>query len=264
MGYRAELLRDYWRVFGAAGLPLAARTRLMADPGLVTLTPPGASHPVSVRLGTSDISTYREVFIQQAYRLDLRTPPRVLVDAGANIGLTSVYFASRYPGARILAIEPEASNAALLTANAAPYPTVTVIRGAVWNENVPIDVTDPGLGKWGFRTRTTGNGHGSQQVQGMTIDALMRAQGVDFIDVLKVDVEGAEREIFADPSAWIDRVGVIVIELHDRFRTGCSRAFYRATSGFDVEWSARDRSVAVARDGLLISAPPSSAAVRGF
>jgi hypothetical protein len=82
--------------------------------------------------------------------------------------------------------------------------------------------------------------------------------------VLKVDIEGAEREVFADPSAWIDRVGVIIVELHDRFRTGCSRAFYRATGGFDVEWSPRDRSVAVARNGLLLNAPPGSAAVRGF
>lgn len=263
MGYRAELLKDYLRVFGTGGVGFAARAATMAEPGAATLTPPGARQPVSVRLGTSDVSTYREVFIQHAYRLDLRTPPRVIVDAGANIGLTSVYFAIRYPGARILAIEPEASNAALLTANAAPYPNITVIRGAVWNANRPIDVLDPGLGKWGFRTGAGGNGHGGQQVPGMTIDALMDAHGVDYIDVLKVDVEGAERELFSDPSAWIDRVGVIVAELHDRFRPGCSRAFYGATAGFDLEWTTRDRTVAVARDGLLVSEPPGSAAVRG-
>jgi FkbM family methyltransferase len=263
MGYRTELLKDYHRVFGPAGLALAARSRAMSDPGVATLTPAGARHPVTVRLGTSDISTYREVFLQHAYALELRTPPRVVVDAGANIGLTSVYFALRYPDARILAIEPEASNETLLAANAAPYPTITAVRGALWNADLPIDVVDPGLGKWGFRTRAA-NGHSGAQVPGMTIDTLMRTHGVDYIDVLKVDIEGAEREVFADPSAWIDRVGVIIVELHDRFRTGCSRAFYRATGGFDVEWSPRDRSVAVARNGLLLNAPPGSAAVRGF
>src|SRR5688500_10004432 len=61
MGYRTELLKDYHRVFGAAGLALAARSRAMSDPGAASLTPAGARHPVTVRLGTSDISTYREV-----------------------------------------------------------------------------------------------------------------------------------------------------------------------------------------------------------
>jgi hypothetical protein len=117
MNYQTELLKDYCRVFGPAGVALAARAKVMTEPGERVIVPPGAAHPVTVRLRTSDIPTYREVFLQQAYRLALQRPPSVIVDAGANIGLTSVYFALRYPAARIVAVEPEASNFALLTTN---------------------------------------------------------------------------------------------------------------------------------------------------
>lgn len=255
MSYQTELLRDYWRVFGPAGVAIAARAKVLPQPGVRTLVPPGASHPVTLRLRTSDIPTYREVFLQGAYRLDLRVPPRVIVDAGANIGLTSVDFAIRHPGARIVAIEPEASNVELLAANTAPYGDVTVVRGALWNENTEIGIVDPGLGKWGFQTRNGSALPGTQRVQALTVDELMRRHGIDYIDVLKIDIEGAEKEVFADPSAWIDRVGIIIVELHERLRTGCNRAFYQATSGFDMEWIPRERSVAVARQGLLAATP---------
>jgi FkbM family methyltransferase len=254
MGYRLNLLRDYWRVFGPAGLILGAAAKLMPRPMTKCLTPPGARHTVSLRIRTSDVPTFREVFLQEGYRLSLRTAPRVIVDAGANIGLTSVYFAIRFPQARIVAVEPEASNCAMLVANARPYPSITVVQAALWNENAMIDVIDPGKGKWGFQTRNSGNdaaGPAVGRVPAVTVDALMRAHAIDFIDVLKIDIEGAEREVFADPSAWIDRVGVIVIELHERLKSGCNRSVYCATNGFDVEWMQREHSMCFARSTML-------------
>jgi FkbM family methyltransferase len=259
MGYRLNLLRDYWRVFGPRGPLLAASAKFMPRPMTRRLTPPGARHAVTLRIGTSDVPTFREVFRQEGYRLSLRTAPRVIVDAGANIGLTSVYLATRFPQARIVAVEPEASNFALLTANTRPYPSVSVVQAALWNENTPIDVIDPGKGKWGFQTRRNEDdavGPAVERVPGVTVDALMRAHAIDFIDVLKVDIEGAEREVFADPSAWIDRVGIIVIELHERLKSGCNRSVYCATNGFDVEWMQREHSMCFARSAMLSAAEP--------
>ena len=62
-------------------------------------------------------------------------------------------------------------------------------------------------------TELAGEGHA---VAAITRDRLMRDQGIDHIDILKVDIEGAEKEVFADTSAWIDRVGSIIVELHER------------------------------------------------
>ena len=81
----------------------------------------------------------------------------------------------------------------------------------------------------------------------------MAGVNLDFVDLLKVDIEGAEREVFASPAAWIERVGVIIIELHDRFVRGCALNFYTATRGFACEWHAGEH-VIVARRGLMENA----------
>lgn len=70
------------------------------------------------------------------------------------------------------------------------------------------------------------------------------------IDLLKVDIECSEIEVFAGAAAWIDRVGVILIELHDRFKRGCALSFYTAVQDFAVEWR-RGAMVGVARQGLV-------------
>ena len=84
------------------------------------------------------------------------------------------------------------------------------------------------------------------------MDELMRRYSLSSIDVLKVDIEGAEQQVSADSAAWIDRVGAIIIELHEAIAPGRSRSFYRATIDFDL-FSVRGENVLVSRspaDGL--------------
>ena len=68
-----------------------------------------------------------------------------------------------------------------------------------------------------------------------TVDDIMAEYACDAIDLLKIDIEGGEREVFADASKWIDKVGVLVAELHERYQVGCTRNFYLATRDFDVD-----------------------------
>jgi hypothetical protein len=68
----------------------------------------------------------------------------------------------------------------------------------------------------------------------MTLDKLMDECGIDYIDVLKIDIEGSEKEVFENAARWIDRVGMIAVELHDRFKSGCSSSVYSATKGFEI------------------------------
>jgi hypothetical protein len=106
------------------------------------------------------------------------------------------------------------------------------------------------LGTWGFMTSATGDtelrGERRQRVRGVTIDGLMRDHGFDHIDVLKLDIEGAEREVFATPGTWLEKTDLIIAELHERLKVGCNRAFYQATAGFDREWF-KGENVFVAR-----------------
>ncbi len=74
----------------------------------------------------------------------------------------------------------------------------------------------------------------------LTILDVMERFGLDHIDLLKLDVEGAEAEILAASAPWIDRVEMIVAELHDNVRPGCTAAFEMATASFPIEESRRE------------------------
>jgi len=167
--------------------------------------------------------------------------PEAIIDAGANIGLASIYFANKFPESHIIAIEPEASNFEMLIRNVSPYPNVIPINAALWNRNEEINLVDPGLGKWGFMTQS-GNyeeaslGRVTHRVQGMTINKIMNDNHLERIDILKLDIEGAEREVFIDSSSWINKVNALIVELHERMKSGCNRSFYNNSDGFDNEW----------------------------
>lgn len=211
-------------------------------------------HPFWLRLLSSDVPTYEQVFVNLDYAFEVQRAPACIVDAGANIGLASIYFANRFPSARIIAIEPEQGNYELLRANLAPYPQVTALQAALWHRNEEICLVDPGLGNWGFTIEGGGDGRtGSHpirhRVKAVTMDWILNAFELDRIDILKIDIEGAEKEVFADTSAWIDRVDAIIIELHERYKKGCNRSFYCGSPGFAHEWT-RGENVYLSRGNL--------------
>ena len=118
----------------------------------VSVSVSGLRHPVRVRLRTTDVSVLSEMVEDVEYDLNFAVPPRVIVDAGANTGITSVFYANRYPHATIYAIEREPSNFELLAKNAAPYDNVVCLRAALWKEDGAVMISDPGTGHWGFQT----------------------------------------------------------------------------------------------------------------
>jgi FkbM family methyltransferase len=202
---------------------------------------PDCEYPFQLRVPSSDVPTCEQVFINQEYDFLVERPPSVIVDAGANIGLASIYFANKYPTAKILAIEPEDSNFRLLKLNTHPYSNITPIQAALWDKNEEINLVDPGAGKWGFMTemRNPAREAGSDichTVTAMSLDKIIKDYNLENIDILKIDIEGAEKEVFSDSSAWIEKVTSIIIELHERMKPGCNRSFYCGSNGFDNEW----------------------------
>ncbi len=225
--------RVYAEVFGWPGYWLALKTKLAGAPyERQVQTPTG---PIFLRLKTSDLNAYDKVFLQHDYAFPVSATPSVIVDAGANIGFASIYFARKYPQARILAIEPELSNFRLLERNVQPFKNVVPVHAALWREDTTMDVVDPGIGHWGFQVTTDAAGRRVETVEALSVPTLMRRYGVDHIDIFKVDIEGAEKELFESAEGWINRVGSIMIELHDRLKPGCTETFSRAAAGFPVE-----------------------------
>ena len=217
--------------------PLASASALwqhLGDKALIRLRVPGLPHPLFARKHTSDGAVFDQVFLQRTYLFDLPNPnPALIIDAGANVGYTSVFFANRYPSARILAIEPEPSNFAVLAQNVAPYPNIEPIQAALWKEHTFLKIDNPEEDTVSIRVEATAAGQPGTLEAVTMLDLLERA-GRERVDLLKMDIEGAERELF-EPGCevWLDRVDTIVIELHDRMKPGCSPAFYRALTRYD-------------------------------
>jgi FkbM family methyltransferase len=232
-------LRDgfalYNSLFGMSGVFLAASSRLFGSPAQVTVEAPGIQHPVHLRLRTTDVASCEEILIKRQYDWDFRRTPQIIVDAGANIGLASIFYANKYPSARIIAIEPEASNFQMLVKNTAAYSRVKTVNAALWSENCELDIFDPEQGHTAFQMRGETDTRGTQRarVSGITLDKLMSDFGINHIDLLKVDVEGAERQVFAQPDRWIAGVENIAIELHDWMLPGCEDAVQQAATGFE-------------------------------
>jgi len=234
-------IKTYIRTVGLRGLLYAIKAKVTNSTIYFKLKRPDCKYPFRLRIPSSDVPTYEQVFINHDYDFLVETHPKVIVDAGANIGLASIYFANKYPGAKIIALEPEQSNFELFKENIAPYSNVIPIQAALWNKNEEIDLIDPGLGNWGFMTETKDStenlpGNICHTVMAMTIDKIMRDYSLTKIDILKIDIEGAEREVFSDTSLWIEKIDSIIIELHERMKAGCNRSFYCGSNGFDNEW----------------------------
>ena len=234
-------IRMYYGILGFEGLLSAIKAKITHSTTLIVLDRQDCNNPFRLRIPSTDIPMYQQVFIDQEYDFLVKTQPKVIIDAGANIGLASIYFTNKYPDAKIIAIEPEQSNFELLKENIAPYPNIIPIQAALWHKNEEINLIDPGLGKVGFMTEKKNPskslpGNTCQIVEAITIDKIMKDYNLEKIDILKMDIEGAEREVFSDTSAWIEKVDSLIVELHERMKAGCNRSFYSGSKGFDHEW----------------------------
>jgi len=104
-----------------------------------------------VRIGTSDLAVCKQVIFDEEYAFETDHPVTCIIDAGANIGCATVWFARKYPAARIIAVEPDVGNFELLKRNVSGFPNVIPIRAAVWPCDQELVVRDSGGGNWAIR-----------------------------------------------------------------------------------------------------------------
>lgn len=228
----AELSSRSGRYFHRYGVLAGAATlvRAVCGRGSVWLPLPGRNEQILLRRHTSDVAAFEQVFIDLEYDLQLGDLcPKLIIDGGANVGCASIFFASRFPQASIWAFEPERSNYNILERNCKRFDNITAMNAAIWSSDTQVEIQNPDDEKWAFRVREA-SANGQSRVQALSIPSILKMTGADRVDILKLDIEGAERDLFeGNVTQWIDRVGVIIVELHDWLRPGCSDALSRAT-----------------------------------
>lgn len=220
-------LYRFIRFFGLrSGLILWVKVRLGV---LGNIRIPELAHPFRIRKGTTDLPIFQQIFLSRSYDIVINYPPQLIIDGGANIGLSAIFFGSRYPDAKVIAIEPEASNFQLLVENTSRYKNVECKLGAIWSTKTNLTVIDSNQGHSGFITAKRENS--GSTVTTFTIDEIANGRS---IDILKIDIEGSEKELFSENyQSWLPMVKCLIIEIHDTTNPGASKSVLTAVSQYD-------------------------------
>lgn len=129
---------------------------------------------IYLRKKSSDVDTFYQNIIYEQYRLkNIPFSPKVIVDAGANIGLSALYFSNQYPASKIYALEPFKENYDLLVKNTKKHSQIIPLHTALWRESRSLMVSDSGSGFWGFQVRESPI-LGHEGVKSVSIESLMK------------------------------------------------------------------------------------------
>jgi FkbM family methyltransferase len=185
---------------------------------------------VWLRPGTADVATIDQILIGPYMPVEKGWDPGTIIDCGANIGLATRYLQHAYPNARIVAVEPEQGNFELLQYNMKDFSKVQCVRAGIWPEEGTLQLQREGHQESAFRTEAGDHG----DTEALTIPRIIQRYSMERIGLLKIDIEGSEKELFTGGDlTWIDKVDRLSIELHDWFRPGCGNAFFKAISRYD-------------------------------
>lgn len=216
---------DYIKRFGVAkGLRNYFLCRIRRS-GLVSVYYGTRGEQCILRSGTADVMVFEQVFLFDDYDIKFKTDPEFIIDAGAHIGLASLYFSTRFPRAQIICLEPESGNFSLLIQNVKHIPKIIPLKVALWHSSGEIFMDNPHANTWAFRV--------SEQksdviVPTIDIESILNQYQQCKVNVLKIDIEGSEKALFENKPPWTDQVDYIVIETHDHIQAGASDAVERA------------------------------------
>lgn len=210
---------------------------------------------VLLRQNSSDTSLVGQIFIDKAFDLNqLKRCPEIkaflsearksgkrplIIDAGANIGLTSIYLATQFRDALIIAIEPEPSNFAMLCNNTRGLPILPIPCGLA-STSQKVSIVDTGDGFWAFQTKAPLEHEDPKNlVDCVTVDEIFSEhQDECFPFIVKIDIEGAEKDVFSANIDWINHTPILITELHDWMlpRQGVSSPFLKAVAPLDRDF----------------------------
>ena len=222
---------------------------------------------VKIRCNSTDDLTFRQVFVRKEYDIShLRQYERILgvyrnilaaerlpiiIDAGANVGAASIWFAMQFPGARIVAVEPDPGNAAMCRVNTERFTNIKVVEGAIGSEPGLVFLSNPLNEAWAVQTVRGQSGH----IPVHTIPGLVHGQReFSQLFIVKIDIEGFEMDLFEANTEWVQDTTAIFVEPHDWLfpQKGTSLSFQRALLGRGFE-------IVISGENLVFISLPKSA-----
>lgn len=187
----------------------AAALRLPLPPLRVRIRFPGGAHAISFK-AIADVWVLKDVLLDREYDHPYPGAPEVIVDLGANIGISTAYFAARFPGAIVHAVEPNPHLARQLAENLAGFGNVRVHHFALGAGDGRASLS---LGASSAASSIVARvGANAVSVETVSFATLFARIGSERIDILKFDIEGAERYLFERPAPR--PVGAYVGEIH--------------------------------------------------
>jgi FkbM family methyltransferase len=261
LGASYRFAREAWPLISTLGIPgivavFQLRSAARQKTGLSRIWC-GWKRRLSLRNGSSDIDVFQQHFARrEILAIPFHRQASTVVDLGANIGVSVEVFRQMFPQARIIAVELERRNAELCRTNHRGDARVTVVNGAIWPKAGRVSVADVGDGEWAYRARPAA-GDGGASAPALTYRQLLDRHELRSVDVLKMDIEGAEADVLE--SAWEDIFGtaaVSIIEVHDwidGIEERVRAAIERARQRFDLDitrsgefWVVRNRALGAA------------------
>lgn len=198
--------------------------------GVYEFTFPVNKQPTNFQLrkNGSDIHVFQQVIAQKGYDglvqlyENRKGEPLRIIDAGSNIGLTAIYLKCHFPASTIICLEPQQGNFELLQKNitANNLEGVFSYRKALWSRSVVLQPKQQFRDNlaWSFAVEESASPASStDSVDGITLSQLMGMHQWEKIDILKIDIEGAEAVLFIDKDFQdaLSKVKVIAIEIHE-------------------------------------------------
>jgi FkbM family methyltransferase len=180
--------------------------------------------------GTEDVVSIIQVFISEFYNLkmlgsrfdnltkkydDLVKEGKIplIIDCGANIGLSSLFFSMSFPLAKVIAIEPDRGNCEFSNLNTADR-NVEVLRAAIGSQEGTCRILDNSVSSNSFRIEMTSDR--SESIDVLTVESIIDRYGAESSPfIIKIDIEGFEDDLFSKNTDWVNRFDLLIIELHD-------------------------------------------------
>ena len=171
------------------------------------------SFKVLMRTYRGDIDIFYEVFWKEVYKIpvEFQSTFNNIVDLGAHIGLTSFYYSFLYPTAKIYSVEASLKNFQLLEQNLKNNENVNVIHAAIYSFDGEVKFDNSSL-SYNNKIGTSGD-----LIPSLSVKTLMDKYNIDKIDLLKIDIEGAERFLLGQNNEWLEKVDNIIIEVHEPY-----------------------------------------------
>ena len=216
---KTRLFLKYIEKLGVSSFLNYLFQRLVRKDKILSIKVHGLSRKVLIRNIPNDIQLFTQIFINEEYNVDIKGHVNIIIDCGANIGLASLYFLSKYPNANIIAVEPEANNFQMLQKNLDHYKNVTCLKKGIWNKTANLEIIDFSSGEAGFRVDEFQE-ISEKTIQAVTVRDLMDKFEINEIDILKVDIEGSEEQVFLEEPEWLKKVNIIFCEIHEIMKPG--------------------------------------------